>query len=228
MIEWILLYIFGCGVLAFLMLWALPKMFLKNSYRHSSIADRGIGKYKISDTDKAIVFEPAMHIRQYISKYVIFERDGEKYISFQLESGVRYIDFDITLFDKDDKGFLSLCSKNILDDGDEIREMKLPANTAYASISLNRVNEQQFDERYTIEIKKGSFFVYMLTVIAVSVGFSLLSKLCFANVLAGVFRQDFMADGYETFFMILSACASLAVGFVSYFVLLGKLQRKSK
>ena len=61
-----------------LIVWILPKFMLKSNYPIPQPTDRGLKKYKFSDSDYAVVYEPSLSARKYITQYVLAKKDGKK------------------------------------------------------------------------------------------------------------------------------------------------------
>ena len=99
MLFWILLLALVSLAYALLIIWALPKLILKSKYPIAKTTDRGIKKYKFSDSDYAIVYEPSLSVRKYITQYILAKRDGKKTFQGKIAPNVTYIDFDLALRD---------------------------------------------------------------------------------------------------------------------------------
>ncbi len=196
MFVWIALYIAGLAVFFGTAGWILPHIFFKNKYSGGDSRDRGIGKYYIPGTGHAIVYKTENKNRKYIEKYILYERGGKKYLSYKIKNGVSYIDFDITLFNKTKTSFLVLNTKSIIDG--EPEDIELPYETAYISLSINQANNEKLPYERRVLTNKFIYILYFISMLALSVGFALLTRICFGNIMSGVFSEDFIKNPEET------------------------------
>ncbi len=203
MALWIIIYIASLAAFLGAVGWLLPYLLFRNRYSGGDSGDRGVRKYKIKDVGYAIVYKPEQKIRQHIKKYILYEKNGKKYMSYQLADDIKYIDFDITLFNKKKAAFLSLSSRNIIE-GD-VEDIELPIETAYVSLTVNRVNGEKFTDRRRIKARIFNYILYPVLTIIITLFYATVTKICCANIAAGVFREDFINSIGETILSLLIA-----------------------
>ena len=191
MLFWYLILGLGILLFAFSVIFILPKMFLQNRYTIREPKDRGIKKYKFSESDYAVVYEPSLFARRYVKQYVLAKRSGEKTIKCMLDPSVIYIDFDIVLFDSEGKAFLVINSNDVIGDGGYTDEMKLPPETSYVTILVNKVNEKTFRSEKSVNIGLGRIFGFGICNVILSIGASIALLYSLSNIFGGVFRESF-------------------------------------
>ncbi len=191
MLFWILLLILVIVVYAILMIFVLPEFILKSKYPEARTTDRGLKKYKFNDSDYAIVYEPSLTARKYISQYVLAKRDGKKTIKCKIAPNVTYIDFDILLFDAEETCFLVINSMDIVGADGLGNEIELPNETSYASIVVNQVNEREMRKTQFTRVSGSHLFMFGVLSLICSVAMSIGVLFAFSNIFGGLFRETF-------------------------------------
>ncbi len=225
MFGWVILYIAGLAAFFGAAGWLIPHLFFKNRYSGGDSNDRGVGKYFIPNVGYALVYRTERKYRKYIDKYVLYENSGKKFLSYKLKEGIRFIDFDITLFNKSRTPFLVLNSRSIVDG--EPADLELPLETAYISLTVSRVNNESLaeTEKRKLSVSKFVYTCYFISMLALSIGFALLTKLCFGNIMSGVFSEDFVRNTEETATVIIYALVITTVMTAATIYALSKKQR---
>ena len=215
MILWILLLLLGCGAFMVLIAFVLPKLFLKNRYNIDEPYDRGLKKYKFADSGHGIVYEPALAVRKYIKQYVLVEQHGEKKIKCKIDPELKYLNYDIVLFDTQNSVFSILNAKDVIQEKGYTKEVVLPDETSYVSILLNQVDGCTFEQHKGIRISPFHIACYCAACVGLSVCAAFCVKLCFARLFGGVFRESFMmVEGSNTLTAVLAVVIGM-VGVVS-------------
>ena len=227
MIWWILLLLAGCGAFLALTVFVLPRLFLKNCYGIDEPYDRGLKKYRFEDDGYGIVYEPSLGVRKYIKQYVLTNRYGEKRIKCKIDPTLKYLDYDVVLFNNQDKVFLILNVKDIIKEHGYTDEVVLPDETSYVSILLNRADELEFQRHKGIRISPIHMLCFGLSAVGLFVCAAFCVKLCFSNLFGGLFRESFMLEGQSN---LITAALSAAVGavgvLVAVIVLIFKYKKK--
>jgi len=117
----------------------LPKVFLKPKYNASAIKDRGLGRFIFSE-GRAIVYQPSLHVKKYVEKYILSSVDGEKYIKCKLDPRVFSLKYDAVAFDANDKMISTVRIEEKIKTRGYSRSALLPVNTAYVSVIVKEVN----------------------------------------------------------------------------------------
>lgn len=216
MLFWILLLALIVIAYALLIIWALPKLILKSRYPITQPTDRGLKKYKFSDDEYAVVYEPSLSARSYITQYVLAKQDGAKTFKCKFAPHITYIDFDIVLFDATGTCFSVINSMDIVKTDGMADEITLPDETAYASIVVNQVNQKTLHKAQNAHVSKGRIAVFGVASLALSVGMSVCTMYAFSNIFGGLFRETFaekmMSSGWVFIFptLVCAACITIA------------------
>ena len=225
MISWILLLLFGCGAFMVMIAFALPKLFLKNRYNIDEPYDRGLKKYKFADSGHGIVYEPALSVRKYIKQYILVEQYGEKKIKCKIDPNLKYLDYDIVLFDVQDKVFSILNSKDVICEKGYTREVVLPEETSYVTVLLNQADGCVFEKQKGVRISPFHIACYCAACVGLAVCVAFCIKLCFARLFGGLFRESFMMVENSN---LITAAFSAVIGVVGVITSLLRLIIKSK
>lgn len=126
---WVIVLIVTVALYGFLMAYVLHCSFLKTEFVASESHDRGLKNVK-ETTGRSIVFQPSMKYRKHVTQYLISERNGEKILLCKLAENVRYIDYDVVMFNRFRKVFNVLNCKELIKEGhaytEELAVEKLP------------------------------------------------------------------------------------------------------
>lgn len=191
MLLWTLSLILVIIAYALLIVWALPNLILKSKYPVDGSSDRGLKKYKFNDSDYAVVYEPSLSARKYITQYVLAKRDGKKTIKCKFASGVSYVDFDIALFNAEDKCFSVIRSMDVVERSGLTEEINLPAETSYAGIIINQADDKDFGTRRTSEVSPSRLVCFGVLALIISTCMSVFSMVAFSNIFGGLFKETF-------------------------------------
>ena len=194
MLIWTLLLVLMIMAYALMVVWVLPKLILKSNYPITKTSDRGLKKYKFGDDDYAIVYEPSLDARKYITQYILTKRDGKKTIKCKIAQNVTYIDFDIALFDAEEKCFLVINSMDIVAPDGLVDEIELPMETSYASIIINQVNNKQIREAQKAQVDTPRLVTFGIAAWVLSMGLSFGTLFAFSNIFGGLFRETFAIE----------------------------------
>ena len=191
MLFWTLLLILVSLAYAVLIIWALPKFILKSNYPITHSSDRGLKKYKFNDSDYAVVYEPSLSARTYISQYILAKRDGKKTFQAKIASNVSYIDFDIALFNAQNECFLVVNSMELIGIDRLTKEIDLPMETSYASVIVNQANKKEMKQTLSAQVSISRLVVFGLAAFVLSVGMAICTLFAFSNIFGGLFRETF-------------------------------------
>jgi hypothetical protein len=154
--------------------------------------DRGLKKYKFNDSDYAIVYEPSVEARQYITQYILAKKDGKKIFKGKIAPTVSYIDFDLALFNAQEECFLVVNSMDLIEADGITKEIELPNETAYASILINQVNVTKMKQTVTAQVSTLRLCLFGMITLVLSVGLSVCTMFAFSNIFGGLFRETFV------------------------------------
>ena len=141
----LLLFLLVLGVIFYfvLMVTVLPKLLkIESSIRTSS--DRGLKKY-IYPEGRGIVYEPHPSIRKYVNRYVLYTKDGYKYLKCKLDISVERLNYSVVMFNRFNRviDVIEVSERNI--SLGETQAVTLHGDTSYIAFVLDSVNEEWFD-----------------------------------------------------------------------------------
>ena len=202
MAGWVITLIGSVAVYVFLMTYLFPQILLKTGLIIPTPRDRGIKNIK-ETTGRTIVYQPAIEYRKYIPQYLISERNGKKILLCKVSPNVKYIDYDVVMYDGTNQVCKVVNAKELIEDDMYTDKMPLGANVAYVSIIINAVNNGKPAEKKRKPITTAKIAWYLVACIATTVLEILLIKLCCSCLFGGVFRETFMAKGNSIWTTIL-------------------------
>ena len=191
MLFWILLLVLVSIAYALLIIWVLPKLILRSNYPITHSSDRGLKKYKFSDDDYAVVYEPSLSTRKYVTQYILAKRDGKKTFKGKIAPNVTYIDFDIALFDGSNRCFSVINSMNIVGEDGLTEDVDLPQETSYVSIIVNQVDKKQIKQKIVAKVGIFRLIVFGLSALLLSVVMAVFAMLAFSFIFGGLFKETF-------------------------------------
>ena len=123
--------------------------------------DRGVRKC-VFPGGRSVAYEPRLAFRKYIREYVLFTRNGEKYIKCKLNEKVAALKFDLTIYDRKDRIIEKITVKETVEEECFSSEVMLPAETSYVHLQLRTVNgaEIENDETEVYGIGRAVFFCF--------------------------------------------------------------------
>lgn len=208
--------------------YVLPTAFLKMKYDSDNLPDRGIKAIDEEDGGRTIVYEPDIRLQNYVKKYILSERDGKKYFVCKIDDDIKYLDYDIVLFDKNGNSFKILTVKELIEKRGITRTTELPDKTVYVSLALNEVNDEKIKGSITkkVQFKGVALHLIFSTIIEV---FSVLSvKTLIGKMFGGIFFESFVFVG-STWIFTLLLCLSIVsanVIITLFLVLIKNSERK--
>jgi hypothetical protein len=177
---------------ALLIIYVLPKHILKRNFSLTQPIDRGLKKYKISDSDYAIVYEPTLAVRKYITQYILARKDGKKIFKGKIQQGIAFLDFDIILFNSLGQVFNIVNVMHIVNKSTFTEEVELPSETAYASILINQVDMEKMKKAEAVKITSKQLFRFGCLALLSSIGMSVCTMFVFSKLFGGLFRESFI------------------------------------
>ena len=117
----------------------LPRLIMRPVPCGRRMQDRGIKKYTY-DSGRAVVYMPEIPARKYIKQYIICSENGAKYLRCYVNNRVRYIEYDVHVFNNKNKLIDIIGVNELLGGGDISGAVKLPADTSYVSLILRNAD----------------------------------------------------------------------------------------
>lgn len=214
------IWLFG-SILVYIALVAvlLTNIFLRLSNPISKPTDRGVNKF-VDGTNRGIRYETYPTIRKYIPEYVLMKRDGKKVFIGKINPGIQFINFDIVLFDVDNKIINTLNVKELVDDGAEyLKDVYLPSQTAYVSVILNSVNAKTINT-VSLGVKVPNLIAFSIITFILSVVEAFGVERCMAKLLAGKYMDYYYGTvGYWIIPFVIGIVVTL-LSFLAVYLLL--------
>lgn len=203
MALWIFLLIVLCGGFIAAHAYILPTLFLKMHYNSSNLPDRGIKAIDEEDGGRSIVYEPDVRLQNYVKKYVLSVRDGKKYFTCKIDDCVKYLDYDIVLFDKNGNSFKILTVKELIIKRGVTNTYELPDKTVYVSLALNEVNDQKVKGTITKKVKGSGVALHLMFSTVIELFSVLCVKILIGKMFGGIFFESFVFVGSTWIFTLL-------------------------
>ena len=206
-------------VIAFIAVQAviLPEIFLKPSFGGTAVKDRG--RRIIEETHgKSIVYEPAAEIRKYIKQYILSERNGHKLFTCNISESIRYIDYDVVLFNAEGRAFKVLNIKEVIEQAGYTNVTKLPAATSYVTVILNSTDSAKFESSLKAKIPATRAAAFVIVGAVADITAVICCKICAGHILGGLYGESFLALG-ASWPLTLGVCAAVVALNVIYALL---------
>lgn len=191
MALWILLLIAIIAVFILVHAVLLPKLFLKVNYEYDSLPDRGI-KIFGEVNGKSIVYEPDVRIRGFVKQYIVSERNSKKVLVCKIDEGIRYIEYDVVLFDAKGNSFKVLSVSELIKEKGYTRSCEIPEKTAYLTLVLKSVNNSAFDYTATKKTAMRGIALFLVFASVTEVASVIGIKACIAKISGGIFYESFI------------------------------------
>lgn len=226
MFWWILFLVMLCAVFVVLHIWLLPKYFLKFKYDINDISARGIKRIQ-DKRGVSLIYEPDAQTRPYISGYILSERGGKKFAVCQTENSIRFLDYDILLFNGAGKLYRVLNIKEKLVREGMTDEIELPQKTSFALIHVNAADGIKSGNRkpYRISSLWLSLFI-ALCLLVETLGFFAV-RACIAYGFGGIFAEKYLIYSFNLIYEIVGlAMLVIIVNLLLMFIVIKYTNRK--
>lgn len=209
MALWIILLIAIITVFVAVHAVLLPKLFLKVRYDYKNIPDRGL-KVVDEENGRSIVYEPDENIKEYIKQYIVSERDGKKSFVCKIDEDIRFINFDIVLFNEGGASFKVLNVKEIIKNKGYTQVIDLPEKTVYVTVVLNKVNDAPHESNASKHVVLKGVALYILCCAVVEILSVFAIKACIGKIYGGLFFESFLYIG-NTWIFTAVICAAVII-----------------
>ncbi len=204
-IEDCLLILMALAAYLYLIISVYPGLIMRAAWRRRKgepVGDRGVRKLVFPE-GRAIIYEPALSTRRFISRYALIKQNGCTYIQCRISEHVALIRYDVATFDRHGKllDIVSVCEW--ISEPGHTGLVRLPRETAYASVTLRKADAMYKSREKTVGYSWVGTAVYAaLTVVtAVAVNCILhgsLSEICGALGAAGILPDGGRITPLET------------------------------
>ncbi|MDE5943505.1 MAG: hypothetical protein K2H30_04780 [Clostridia bacterium] len=187
----------------------LPKAFLRTDFGRLPVTGRGV-KSVDGESGPSMVYEPDIKAAKYIKQYVLSERGGKKFLLCKIDEKIKYIDFDIAVFDRDGNTVKILNVKEIISRQGFTEVCELPEETSFVTLSLNEVNGQKKGRGLHGEISPKNLAWYLsLSAVADLLGV-VFAKICLTQMFGGIYSESFFISGKDWLYTFLIAAGAVA------------------
>lgn len=104
-----------------------------------SLGDRGLRRVTFPG-GRAVIYAPSPKIQRYISRYALVKRENGVFIQCRIHSRIAYLRYDVVTFDRRGRLLDVLRVSERITVSGQTRMVRLPGETAYATLTLRRVD----------------------------------------------------------------------------------------
>lgn len=226
MAVWILLLLAIVGAFLAIVTLLLPKLFLHNKCAISSSADRGI-KHTVNKSGESVLYEPSLPVRKYIKKYVLDRRGDKKVLVCKLGKKIKYLDYDIVVFNSENKVKCILNVKEALADSGYTRVIQLPDDAAYVSININEADSDVLTHRILSRVSIVKILIYAVCSAALIALTAIGMQFCCSHIFGGIFVESLLYESNSLAVTLIIGGIVAAVDFVLTLLLVILRNRKS-
>ena len=190
------------------------------------LRDRGLEKY-IFPNGRSVIFEPEMKMRKYIKQYALLSQDGRKYIKCFVNDKIRYLKYDVLVFNNADELVDVVTVSEKLSGKEYSKAAPLPDSTSYVSVVLRVADKMYSDGESVTRCSKKSMIMLVGLVMITSIVESLVLQKCADVIWDCFYKPQNFVDGRNIFMKALIAgviCSALIV--LSYCMRAKKVMKK--
>lgn len=176
-----------------LMTFVLPKWILKTSYKVGGACDRGVKKCLFKGKH-CMVYDSSKENKPIIKQYLLLQEDGYKVLKCKVTPNVRYIDYDVVLYNRYNEPFKVVNVKEDIVGMEMTRNTRLDDDTAYVKIIIKRVNRTDMKKAPVMRISGARVFLFSLFAIALTAVEAFVIRVCYSYSFGKVFRESFVAS----------------------------------
>ena len=218
-ILYALLLLLCCTAFIAVLRYLLPRLFLGFRHREQSELGRGIKKY-VYLQGRAVLYEPHPTVRKFIPQYLLYTKEGYKYLLLRTDAAVRSISYTLTMIGNTGKVLDVLSLK------EELRSTPpqpflLHADTSYVALSIREVNGLPLRPGRPYARSPWCLFGYAACHLAATFVFSILLTLLLARLLS-IFDVGLHLEGHTASCLLVS----LAMTALSLLMILNQDRKK--
>lgn len=192
--------------------WGLPGLLLRTHYRQIKLNARGMRRC-LFNGKRCVVYERGINQRRHISRYLLCQEDGYKVLQCKVSPNVRYLEYDVMLYDRYDN---TVDVINVKEDvvSQYTRRLQLPDETAYVNVVLRKVNKSVLFKKRLAYIPRGRIAAFISLAFLLTLLESVVVMTSTAYAFGGVFREDYMSSPMRMLFGfgVCAAVGALAIG----------------
>ena len=225
-ILWMAIAIVTLTAYVFLVVKILPKKYLREGFLISTSPDRGLRNVK-EKNGRSIVYEPTMKIRKYIKQYILSNRHGKKILICKIDENLRFLNYDVVMFDRNDKVFKVLNVKEVIARPGYTKRVELDDDTSYVTLVVKEADKKKFPVDTVTTASTGNVLKYVLLGgLATFVAIVLLAVCC-VLIFGGIYSESFFYSiGNVLFLLIIGGVALFIFLMVTLYVVKSKRTTK--
>lgn len=203
--------------------WGLPSLFLRTTYEPVQLHARGMRRCLFNGRP-CVVYERSLNWRRHISRYLLYQSEGCKLLKCQVTAAVRYLEYDVVLFNRYNRIFDVIRVKEKLTSS-YTRLLTLPDETAYVALRPCRVNKSHIPYKPIAHIPRLRVVFFTISAFLVTLFEGVMIVICSTYALGGVHREDFLLSEEH---ILISLIVAAAVALLGSLVVLVGLHRHRK
>ena len=204
---WVIILVVAIAFFVAMHAAVIPRLFLKVEYDIKSPTGRGIKTIR-EEGGRSIIYDADFSMRKYIPRYIVSERGGKKVLVCKLGKNVRYVDYDVVIFNHLNEIKDVLHFKEAVKEGGCTRAVDLPADTAYINLYLNAADGVEVARKVSGKISSKRWAAFLLACAAVEVITVFAVRACLANLFGGIFGEMFLYSS-ESNAIAVAICAGI-------------------
>ena len=213
-VVWIAISLITLCAYIFLVVKFLPKRYLREGFLISTSPDRGLRNIKEKE-GRSIVYEPTPKVRKYIKQYILSSRHGKKILICKIDENIRYLNYDVVLFDRNDKVFKVLNVREVIARAGYTKRVELDDDTSYVTLVLREVDKKKFSAETVTTASTGNvmkyvFFGGLATFIEI-----ILLSVCCVLIFGGIYSESFFYSIKNILFLTVLGVVALFIFFTA-------------
>lgn len=163
-----MLYLFSMTIYVFVVGSVLPRYLLKLRYLIGEPTDRGLRKY-VFPGGRGVSYEPHPNIRKYVTLYVLFAKDGVKYIRLKAREDISRISYAAVVFDSENRVVDVVKVSDTPGESGYTRSVMLPKEASYVSLLVYSVDGKRLIKTQQFAYSENKKRLFILSVVACTV-----------------------------------------------------------
>lgn len=176
-----------------LMTFVLPRWILKITYKVGGATDRGV-KRCLFKGKRCMVYDSSKENKPIIKQYLLLEEDGYKSLKCKVTPNVKYLDYDVVLYNRYNKPFKVINVKEDIVGMEMTRAARLDDETSYVKIIIKRVNRTDMRKKPVMRIGGGRIFLFSVLAMVLTAVEAFAIRVCYSYSFGKVYRESFVSS----------------------------------
>ena len=177
----VFIFFISAGLYKFLLTKTIPQITLKHKSVGENTKDRGIKKYTFED-GRAVIYEPEFEFRGYVSQYMLFSKNNNKYIRCRVNTCVRHLRYDVIAYNNKHKVLDVVGVEERLNNQKYTESVLLPPETSYVRFVLRCVDDMFYSNKVRVKYSKTSIGVCVGLITLATIALGLVVNACFKDL----------------------------------------------